>query len=98
MSTRIKEAIHPETMEIVKEGDVVLIYQGRFGHNNIMTIKSLWNHGNWIGVSPNEEEVSTNISAIKKVYTGEELRKLKKDISTYHRVKYVEDLRFINDF
>ena len=45
MSIRIKEAINPKTNQLIKEGDVVLVYQGRFGHNNIMTIKSMWDHG-----------------------------------------------------
>lgn len=96
MSQRIKEAINPETNQLIKEGDVVLIYQGRFGHNNIMTIKSMWNHGDWIGVSKDEDQISTHIEAIKKVYTPEELKKLKKDISTLKRLQYLEEYHFIN--
>lgn len=96
MSIRIKKAKNPETNQLIKEGDVVLIYQGRFGHNNIMTIKSIWNHGSWIGVSSDENEMSTDITAIKKVYTSEQLKKLKKDISTLRRLKHLEEYRFIN--
>lgn len=96
MSNRIKEAVNPETNQLIKEGDVVLIYQGRSGHNNVMTIKSIWDHGDWMGVSPNEDKISTNITAIKKVYTTEELKKLKRDISTFNRLRYLEEYRFIN--
>ena len=96
MSIRIKEAINPKTNQLIKEGDVVLVYQGRFGHNNIMTIKSMWDHGSWIGVSPNEDKMSTNITAIKEVYTLEELKKLKRDISTFRRLRYLEEYNFIN--
>lgn len=39
---QIYEDIHPKSGELYKVGDVVCIYQGRFGHNNIMTIKSMW--------------------------------------------------------
>ena len=96
MSIRIKEAINPKTNQLIKEGDVVLVYQGRFGHNNIMTIKSMWDHGSWIGASPNEDKMSTNITAIKEVYTLEELKKLKRDISTFRRLRYLEEYNFIN--
>lgn len=96
MSIRIKEAVNPKTNELVKEGDVVLIYQGRLGHNNIMTVKSIWDHGEWIGVSKDEDKMSTNITAIIEVLSPERLKKLKKDISTFNRLRYLEDYYFIN--
>lgn len=96
MSIRVKEALNPKTNQLIKEGDVVLIYQGRFGHNNIMTIKSIWDHGSWIGVSKNEDKMSTDITAIKEVLTPDKLKKLKKDISTYSRLKYLEEYHFVN--
>jgi hypothetical protein len=38
----IKSAKHPKTGELFSVGDRVCIYQGRFGHNNIITIKSMF--------------------------------------------------------
>jgi len=38
----LTEAIHPTTKEIYKVGDNVIIYQGRLGHDNIMTINSMF--------------------------------------------------------
>lgn len=38
----LTEAIHPTTKEIYKVGDKVIIYQGRLGHDNIMTINSMF--------------------------------------------------------
>jgi hypothetical protein len=96
MSIGVKEAINPKTNQLIKEGDVVLIYQGRFGHNNIMTIKSIWDHGSWIGVSKDEDKMSTDITAIKEVISPAKLKKLKKDISLFNRLKYLEEYRFIN--
>jgi hypothetical protein len=96
MSIRVKEAVNPKTNQLIKEGDTVLIYQGRFGHNNVMTIKSIWNHGDWIGVSKDETQLSTHIEAIKEVLSPEKLKKLKRDFTTFNRLQYLENYNFIN--
>jgi len=38
----LTEAVHPETGETYRIGDIVVIYQGRNGHNNIITISSMF--------------------------------------------------------
>ena len=40
--TILTEAVHPVTGAIYRVGDRVKIYQGRFGHNNIMVINSMF--------------------------------------------------------
>jgi hypothetical protein len=38
----LDEFIHPETGELYKLKDKVVIYQGRFGHNNILEINTIF--------------------------------------------------------
>jgi hypothetical protein len=51
--TKLNEAIHPDTKELYRVGDLVCIYQGRFGHDNIWTIGSMFktNQSDYIYVS-----------------------------------------------
>lgn len=62
---QIFKAVNPKDNIEYSVGDRVCIYQGRFGHNNIITIKSIWKSGDDIFVSSNETLPGTYISAIK---------------------------------
>ena len=73
-------------------GDRVVIYQGRFGHDNIITIKSIWDFGDWIGVTNKEEPPCTNITAIKRKIDDKEIEKIIKDKA---RLSYVEKYRIL---
>lgn len=61
----ITEALHPKTKELYKIGDTVCIYQGRFGHNNIWTIGSMF-------VNPND---LTDVKISNNIYTKEDYLK-----------------------
>lgn len=59
-------------------GDRVCIYQGRFGHNNIMIIKSMWQDSNHIYVSETDKLPGTFLSAVKYKVTDKEFKKIVK--------------------
>jgi hypothetical protein len=75
---QIKSAIHPISKKEYFVGDTVCIYQGRFGHNNIITIKSMWKTTDYIYVSENDTLPGTFIDAIKHKITEKELKALNK--------------------
>ena len=58
-NTYLTEAKHPKTGEVYKLGDTVCIYQGRFGHNNIMTIRTIISYPT---ISNGEKEIEISIS------------------------------------
>ena len=62
---QIQSAINPADNIEYSVGDRVCIYQGRFGHNNIMVIKSMWKSDSHIYVSSTDKLPGTFISAIK---------------------------------
>lgn len=90
----LTEAVHPKTKETYKIGDKVVIYQGRFGHNNIITINSLFTTDirgdDNIYVSDRsytEKDYNTSypnnptgtyISAIKRKITDKEIKELQR--------------------
>jgi len=88
---QITKAIHPETKELYSVGDRVCIYQGRFGHNNIITIKSMFsdkehngNEGDAVGfeervyVSETESLPGTYLSSVKHKISDKEYIKLQR--------------------
>jgi hypothetical protein len=68
MNRYLTEAIHPQTGETYKIGDTVLVYQGRFGHNNIMTIGTMISQDSVCNGKP-----CTDISISKKVIAPEDI-------------------------
>lgn len=85
----ITEAVHPTTKEVYKVGERICIYQGRFGHNNILTIGSMFTDSSGeVYVSENiysEEDyqkkyphnpTGTYINAIKHKISDKEMRKI----------------------
>ena len=78
---QITEAYHPETKELYTVGDKVVIYQGRFGHDNIIEIKSMWQNENdptdHICVSSELTLPGTFLSAVKRKITDKEIKKIR---------------------
>jgi hypothetical protein len=74
---RVKSAINPKDGIEYFEGDKVVIYQGRLGHNNIIQIKSIWKHLDTFLVSETEEYFGTYITAIKKKISDKEIKRIK---------------------
>lgn len=73
-------------------GDIVCIYQGRFGHDNIITIKSIWKHNEDILVSSAETLPGTHLNAIKYKLSQKELLKIQKGIENsnyYNKFKII---------
>lgn len=75
---QLQSATHPKTKEIYFVGDRVCIYQGRFGHNNIITIKSIWKGNNHIYVSKNDTLPGTYLDAVKHKISDKEYYKILK--------------------
>jgi hypothetical protein len=89
MIKEVKEAIHPKTKELYRVGDIVCIYQGRFGHNNIITIKSMWveNEGEeneYIYVSERDTLPGTGLYEVKHKMTPKLLKEIEKAKSLKH--------------
>jgi len=94
MNTYLTEAIHPRTREVYRLGDIVCIYQGRFGHNNIMTIKTIISssNGNDIELYVSDKEIKeadinntdetrgafTNLSAVKHKLTEKKVKEIQR--------------------
>ena len=87
----IKEAVHPKTKEVYSVGDRVCIYQGRFGHNNIMVIKSMFSTKEHNGSESKEESFEervyvsntnslpgTYLSAVKHKISDKDMNKILK--------------------
>ena len=76
----VQSVIHPITGLIYQVGDNVCVYQGRFGHNNIINIKSIWlsDIGNNLNVIISEYETlpGTYLSSIKHKVSDNELNEL----------------------
>ena len=90
---KLESAINPSDKINYSVGDIVVIYQGRFGHDNIMTIKSIWDFGDWIGVSDTENPLCTHIEAIKRKLSDKELRKI---IRAKRQFEWASNYRVIN--
>ena len=74
---QITEAYHPETKELYTVGDKVVIYQGRFGHDNIIEIKSMWQGEDYVYVSSELTLPGTYLSAVKRKITDKEIKKIR---------------------
>ena len=71
--------VNPKDNITYSLGDIVEIYQGRFGHNNIMKINSIFSNGNDIFVSNIVNTPGgTFIQAIKRKLTDKEFKKIQK--------------------
>lgn len=79
---RVPSAINPKDGIEYFEGDKVVIYQGRLGHNNVIQIKSIWKHHETFLISETDEYFGTYISAIKHKITDKEINKIRKSQST----------------
>lgn len=88
----LTEAIHPKTEELYKIGDRVVIYQGRFGHNNIIIINSMFTangdetvyvseetyvKGDYDNPFPNNPQ-GTYLSAVKNKMSDKDFKSLQK--------------------
>lgn len=61
----IDEAKHPTTGVVYKVGDKIVIYQGRLGHNNKITIRSMFELNDRVYVSDKAEATQgTYLSAV----------------------------------
>ena len=64
---QLQSAVNPKTGELYSVGDRVCIYQGRFGHNNIIVIKSIWQDDINTYVSKKDTLPGTFINSIKRL-------------------------------
>ena len=76
---QISKAINPKDNIEYSVGDRVCIYQGRFGHNNIITIKSMWQSEDYIYVSSTDKLPGTFINAIKYKVSDKKFKEIIKD-------------------
>lgn len=90
----VNSAINPKDGIEYFVGDKVVIYQGRFGHNNIIQIKSIWINEtestiiNTPYVSSSDSLPGTYISAIKRKISDKEInliRKAKSDLANFEK-------------
>ncbi len=93
----LKSVIHPNTKEKYSIGDYICIYQGRFGHNNLIKIGSLFEYDGMKYVSEKEyteqdfgkkqhwtsAPQGTYIESIKEKLTIKRFNQLKKDLQKY---------------
>lgn len=72
--------------------DKVVIYQGRFGHDNIIQIKSIWKDesNDCIYVSSNETLPGTYIQSIKYKISEKKINKIRKHQTESMRFRIIE--------
>lgn len=81
MLENITSAVNSKTGETISLGDRVVIYQGRFGHNNIITIRTMFKVHGQVYVSHREKAtVGTYLEAIKRKITEAELHQIRVDL------------------
>ena len=70
---------HSKTGEVYSVGDRVCIYQGRFGHNNIIVIGSIWEDEKDPEHTMVSEDLTlpgTNMLSIKRKVSDKEMKEL----------------------